>query len=55
VGDAIEVMHLDLSVDVAGTDAPMLGGMMLLLACLVEIFLALSLLVLPGKVLFLYL
>jgi hypothetical protein len=31
------------------------GGMMLLLGCLAEIFLALSLLVLPGKVLFMYL
>jgi hypothetical protein len=40
--------------DAVATDAPMLGGMMLLLACLVVIFLALSLLVLPGKVLFLY-
>jgi hypothetical protein len=55
VGDAAEVVHLDSSVDVAATDAPILGGMMLLLACLVEIFLALSLLVLLSKVLFLYL
>ena len=55
VGDVVEVVHSDSSADVAAADAPTLGGMMLLLAYLVETFLALSLLVLPGKILFLYL
>jgi hypothetical protein len=54
-GDAIEVVHSDSSADVAAADAPTLRGMMLLLACLVEIFLVLNSLVLLGKVLFLYL
>jgi hypothetical protein len=56
VDDAVEIVYSDSSAEVATTDAPMLGGMMLLVACLVEIFLAMNLLVLPGKVvLFLYL
>jgi hypothetical protein len=45
-----------LSADVATADAPMLGGMMLFVTCLAEIFLTFSLLVLADKVvLFLYL
>jgi hypothetical protein len=56
VDDAMEIVYSDSSAEVATTDAPMLGGMMLLVACLVEIFLAMNLLMLPGKVvLFLYL
>jgi hypothetical protein len=47
VGDAVEVVHSDSSADVATTDAPTLGGTMLLPTCLVEIFLAMNLLVLP--------
>jgi hypothetical protein len=55
VDDAIEIVYSDLSTGVATADAPKLGGMMLLVAYLVEIFLAINLLVLPGKVvLFLY-
>ena len=53
VGDVVEVVHSYSSADVATADAPTLGGMMLLLACLVETFLAFNLLVLLGKVLFL--
>jgi hypothetical protein len=56
VDDAVEIVYSDSSAKVATTDAPKLGGMMLLVACLVEIFLAMNLLVLLGKVvLFLYL
>jgi hypothetical protein len=55
VGDAVEIVYSDSSTDVVAADAPMLGGMILLVAYLVEIFLALNSLVLPGKVLFLYL
>jgi hypothetical protein len=55
VGDAVEIVYSDSSADVIAADAPILGGMMLLVACLVEIFLILNSLVLPGKVLFLYL
>jgi hypothetical protein len=53
VGDAIEIVHADSSADVATVDAPSIGDMMLLLACLLEIFLAMSSLVLLDKVLFL--
>jgi hypothetical protein len=56
VDDAVEIVYSDSSAEVAIADAPMLGGMMLLVACLVEIFLAMNLLVLPDKVvLFVYL
>jgi hypothetical protein len=56
VVDAMEIVYSDSSAEVATGDAPKLGGMMLLVACLVEIFIAMNLLVLPGKlVLFLYL
>jgi hypothetical protein len=56
VGDVVEIVYLDSSADVVAADAPKLGGMMLLVACLVEIFLAINLLVLPDKVvLFMYL
>jgi hypothetical protein len=56
VDDAVEIMYSNSSAEVATADAPMFGGMMLLVACLVEIFLAMNLLVLLGKVvLFLYL
>jgi hypothetical protein len=44
------IVYSDSSADVAKVDAPMLGSMMLLVACLVEIFLVMNLLVLPGKV-----
>jgi hypothetical protein len=54
VRDVVEVVHSDSSTDVATTDAPALGGMMLLVACLVKVFLAMNLLVLLGKGLFLY-
>jgi hypothetical protein len=56
VDDAVEIVYSDSSTEVATADAPKLGGMMLLVACLVEIFLAINLLVLPDKVvLFMYL
>jgi hypothetical protein len=56
VDDVVEIVYLDSSTDVATGDAPMLRGMMLLVACLVEIFLTFSLLVLLDKVvLFMYL
>jgi hypothetical protein len=56
VDDAVEIVYSDSSAEVATADAPMLGDKMLLVPCLVEIFLAMNLLVLPGKVvLFLYL
>jgi hypothetical protein len=56
VDDAVEIVYSNSSAKVATVDAPMLGGRMLLVACLVEIFLAMNLLVLPDKVvLFLYL
>jgi hypothetical protein len=56
VDDAVEIVYSDSSAEVATADAPKLGGMMLLVACLAKIFLAINLLVLPGKVvLFLYL
>jgi hypothetical protein len=52
----MEIVYSNSSAEVATTDALKLGGMMLLIACLVEIFLAMNLLVLLGKVvLFLYL
>jgi hypothetical protein len=54
VGYAVEIVHFDSSAEVATADAPTLGGMMLLVACLVKIFLAMNLLVLLGKGLFLY-
>jgi hypothetical protein len=56
VDDAMEIVYSDSLAEVATADAPKPGGMMLLIACLVEIFLAMNLLVLPGKVvLFMYL
>jgi hypothetical protein len=56
VDEAVEIVYLDSSTDVATADAPMLRGMMLLVSCLVEIFLTFSLLVLLDKVvLFMYL
>jgi hypothetical protein len=56
VDDVVEIVYSDSSAEVATVDAPKLGGMILLVACLTEIFLAMNLLVLLGKViLFLYL
>jgi hypothetical protein len=56
VDDVVELVYSDSFAEVATADAPMLGGMMLLVACLVEIFLAMNLLVLLDKVvLFMYL
>jgi hypothetical protein len=50
VDNAMEIVYSDSSAEVTTADAPMLGDMMLLVACLVEIFLAMNLLVLPDKV-----
>jgi hypothetical protein len=50
----VEIMHSDSSASVDTADAPALGGVMLLVACLIKIFLAMNLLVLLGKGLFLY-
>ena len=55
VGDAVEVVHLDSSADVASTDASLLEGHDAIACLSVRNFLALNLLVLLGKVLFLYL
>jgi hypothetical protein len=52
----MEIVYSDSSAEVAIADAPKPRGMMLLIACLIDIFLAINLLVLPAKVvLFLYL
>jgi hypothetical protein len=50
----VEIVYSDSSAEVATADAPMLRGMMLLVACLVEIFLAMNLLALPDKVAYSY-
>jgi hypothetical protein len=50
----VEIVHSDSSAVVDTANAPALGGVMLLVACLVKIFLTINLLVLPGKGLFLY-